>query len=379
MKEVVIVGGGVGGTLVANQLAQKVADQLAAKTVHITLVTNSGNHVYQPLYLYMAFGQALPEEAARPERDILHPKVDLVVQDAVRIDPTGQTVMLADGRALEYDFLVIATGSRPAPEQIPGMAEGAHWFYTEESALKLQQALFQFSGGRVVITVGVPHKCPVAPLEFTFMLDDWLRERGIRSATEMTYTYPIGRLHSLEPVAEWARPAMASRDIKTQIFFNVETVDPVKRTITSMEGETLAYDLLVAIPPHTGQAVIRDSGLGDAGGWIATDRHSLLMEGSDNIYVLGDATNLPISKAGSTAHFEGDVVAANLAARLKGGVGAHRYDGKVFCFIETGLKEATYVEFAYDHPPNPKQPSEMIHWFKAAYNRMYWLTPAGIL
>lgn len=191
-------------------------------------------------------------------------------------------------------------------------------FYTEESALKLRQALHDFSGGRIVVTVGVPHKCPVAPLEFTFMVQQWAQSKGIGDKTEVVYTYPIGRLHSLEPVARWAEPVFKDRHIESRVFFNPETVDPAKRVINSLEGEILSYDLLVAIPPHTGQEIIARSELGDAGKWVPTDRHTLRMEGADDIFVLGDATNLPISKAGSTAHFEADVVSANLVSLLKG-------------------------------------------------------------
>jgi sulfide:quinone oxidoreductase len=211
------------------------------------------------------------------------------------------------------------------------------------------------------------------------MLQEWLKVRGLGDKTEIVYTYPIGRIHSLEPVARWAEPVFADHKIESHIFFNPELVDPEKKTITSLVGETLDYDLLVAVPPHTGQDVIGRSGIGDAGKWIPTDRASLRMEGSHNIFVLGDATNLPISKAGSTAHFEADVVASNLVNLLRGGFGSMRYDGKVFCFIETGLTKATYITFDYLNPPQPSEPTEMIHLFKLAYNRLYWLTPAGLL
>jgi sulfide:quinone oxidoreductase len=326
----------------------------------------------------MAFDQAVPNEAHRDERHVLHSQVKLVVGEADRVDRDASVVIMQDGTKIPYDFLVIATGSRPAPEEIPGLTEGGHIFYTEEGALKLRDALQNFQGGRILVTVSVPHKCPVAPLEFSMMVRDWLNQRGMESA-EVLYTYPIGRLHSLEPVAKWAARVFPERNIQSQVFFNVESVDPEHHTVTSLEGDTVSYDLLVAIPPHVGQAVIQRSGLGDAGGWIPTDRYSLQMVGADNIYVLGDATNLPISKAGSTAHFEADVVSANLINRIRGGKGSVRYDGKVFCFIEAGADEATYIKFDYQHPPKPQPPSSMIHLYKLAFNKMYWLSAAGIL
>lgn len=379
MKKLVILGGGVGGSIVANQVARQMSDQLKNGELSITVITESENHVYQPMFLYMAFDQVVPSEAKKPERDVLDRRISMVTGIADRIDPKEKSVLMQDGQTVSYDYLVIATGSRPAPEQIEGLVEGGHIFYTEEGALDLRQALHDFKGGRIVVTVGVPHKCPVAPLEFTFMVQEWAKARGLGDKTEVVYTYPIGRLHSLEPVAKWAGPVFEERKIESHIFFNPEKVDPKAKTITSLEGETLSYDLLVAIPPHVGQDVIGRSGVGDKGQWVPTDRFSLRMEGSDNVFVLGDATNLPISKAGSTAHFEADVVAANLINLLRGGLGSNRYDGKVFCFIETGLKEATYITFDYQTPPNPPEPTEMVHLYKLAYNRMYWLTPAGLL
>lgn len=379
MKKIVILGGGVGGTIVANQVARQMGQELRNHELEITVISESPNHVYQPMFLYVAFDQVVPAEAQKPEREILDRHVKFQVGSADRVDRDAKAVIMQDGTKIPYDYLVIATGSRPAPEKIAGLEQGGYIFYTEEGALKLREALHNFQGGRIVVTVGVPHKCPVAPLEFTFMVQEWAKARGLGDKTEVVYTYPIGRLHSLEPVANWAAPVFEERGIESHIFFNPENVDAENKTITSLEGETLNYDLLVAIPPHTGQDVIGRSGLGDAGNWIATDRHSLRMEGADDIFVLGDATNLPISKAGSTAHFEADVVASNLVNLLRGGLGSVRYDGKVFCFIETGLKNATYIQFDYTHPPKPQEPTEMIHMFKLAYNRMYWLTPAGVL
>lgn len=377
-KRVVLLGGGVGGSMVANQLARQMKSEILAGEVEVTVVNESEVHVYQPYFLYMAFDQAVPADAKRPERTVLNHLVKLQIGHAERVDRERNAVIMADGSEIPYDYLVIATGSRPAPETIQGLVDGGHLFYTEEGALKLRDALHDFKGGRIVVTVSVPHKCPVAPVEFTLMVRDWLNTHGMQDS-EVLYTYPIGRLHSLEPVAHWADNVFQERHIDSKTFFNLEAVYPEKKTVTSLEGETVNYDLLVAIPPHMGQDVIARSELGDAGNWIPTNRYSLQMEGADNIYVLGDATNLPISKAGSTAHFEADVVANNLINRLRGGHGSIRYDGKVFCFIEAGNDEATYITFDYQHPPKPQAPNELIHLYKLAFNKMYWLSAAGIL
>ena len=379
MKRVVILGGGTGGAIVANQMVRQLHQEVDAGEVELTVISNVEQHVYQPSFLYVAFDLAIPADAKRPERQVLDRRIHLVEGEADRVDPGQHQVIMSDGMELPYDFLVIATGSRPVPEDIEGLVEGGHHFYTEEAALKLRDALQSFKGGRVVLVVGVPHKCPVAPLEFILMLHEWLDGRGLSSATHIVYTYPIGRLHSLQGVADWVGPVFEARGIECRTFFNPEVIDPVARTVTSLEGETLSYDLLVGVPPHLGHDVIARSGLGDSGNWVPTDRHSLLMQGRDDVYVLGDATNLPISKAGSTAHFQADIVAANIVNRLRGGYGSLRYDGKVFCFIETGLNEATYVTFDYERPPAPVASGSLLHLYKLAFNRMYWLSTAGIL
>ena len=377
-KRVVIVGGGVGGTIIANLLAKKMRQEVKKGDVIIDVVSDNPIHFYQPGLLYMLIGLKNQEELTRDERKLLDPMVELHLHPAVKIDKDKNEVHLKNGVILNYDILVIATGSKPAPEVIPGLREGGNWFYELDACLKLRQELMNFKGGKIVLAIGLPHKCPVAPLEVTFMLDDWFRQKGVRDKVEYTYTYPIGRLHGLETVANFAAKMFPERDIKSETLFNMKEVDANKKTITSIEGVTLKYDLLITIPPHKGAQVIEDSGLGQ-NGFIPTDRYTLKMEGSNNVYVVGDTTNLPISKAGSTAHFESDIIVENIASEIRDGLTPFRYDGKVFCFIETGLTKGTYIMFDYNNPPNVVPPSSLIHWFKLTYNKVYWLTPMGIL
>jgi sulfide:quinone oxidoreductase len=377
-KQILIVGGGLAGTIVANGLCRQLRDELASGAAAITMLGASDTHLYQPGLLYVPFGRVRESELFRNQRKVLDRKVPYFVDPAKHIDVDKKTVTTQSGKSYAYDFLVIATGSRIRPDNIPGMAEGALWFYDLEGARKMRDALAQFRGGRIVVNINVPHKCPVAPLEVTFMLRDHLEARGLMDKTEITYTYPIGRLHTLEPVASWALPEFQKFGIKSEIFFNTKSVDPDSKTITSEEGTTLNYDLLITVPPHSGQQVILDSKLG-AGGWVPTERNTLLREGSSDVFVVGDTTNLPISKAGSTAHFEADTIIDNIASLVKEDRWARNYDGKVFCFVETGLNTGTYVWFNYTTPPNPGPPSQMIHWFKLAYNRLYWLSARGLL
>lgn len=377
-KKVLIVGGGLAGTIIANGLCRHIGPQLRRGDVSITMLGTTDTHMYQPGLLYVPFGKIREHELFRNQRKVLDKRVNFHIDPAANIDVEGKKVTCESGKVHTYDYMVIATGSRIMPQNIPGMAEGAHWFYDLDGARKMRDALDKFEGGKIVVNVNAPHKCPVAPLEITFMLKDYLQGKGLWDKTEITYTYPIGRLHALEPVAHWAKPAMDEAGIKYETFFNTKSVDPAAKTISSEEGVTLPYDMLVTIPPHNGAEVITKSNLG-AGGWVPTHKTKLLQEGSDCVFVCGDTTNIPISKAGSTAHFEADTVIDNLASLLTEGRWARDYDGKVFCFVETGMSTGTYVWFNYNTPPNPGAPSQMIHWFKLAYNRLYWLSARGLL
>jgi sulfide:quinone oxidoreductase len=373
---IVILGGGVGGTLSANLLARS----LKRSEAHITLIDLHGQHVYQPGWLYVPFGGAPPEHFERSERRLLSRKVELLVGDARHINPDGQ-VELADGTSVPFDELVIATGARLAPEALPGFAEGAQHFYSAEAALRLHAALREFEGGRVVVGVAdIPYKCPPAPLEFTFLLDDYLRKRGLRERSEITYTFPIGRVFTIESVAAFVAPLLEERGIRSELFFNSESVDAKARRLISLEGSELDYDLLVLIPPHRGAQVIVASGLGDEQGWVPTDRETLESKAAPNIYALGDATDLPVSKSGAAAHFEAQVVAKRIIAAVRGQPSESHYEGQVMCFLETGRNQATQLVFDYNHPPEPPRPSAYYHYEKALLNRAYWhLVPTGLV
>ncbi|MFO7171829.1 MAG: FAD/NAD(P)-binding oxidoreductase [Bacillota bacterium] len=378
-KELLVVGAGTGGLMLSNQVARQLAREIARGEVRVTLLGDRDEYLYQPGLLYIPFGRVQLQDLIRPVRDLLVPGVTFLHDRAERIDPETRTVTTRGGRRLTYDYLVLATGSHVDVAQVPGLAEGGHWFYTVDGALRLRETLARFSGGRVVIAAGLPYKCPVAPLEFTFLLDEWTRERGIRDKTEIVYAFPLGRAHSIESVADWAAAEFEKRGIRLETFFNLESVDPVKQEVTSLEGTTLGYDLLVVIPPHRGDTLARDSGLTGGDTWIPTDRHTLQVGRYDNIFAIGDATGLPVSKAGSVAHFQAEVLAANLVSLLTGGSPSHRYNGKAFCFIETGLDRATYITFDYTHPPQVTPPTRWVHLLKQAYNRIHWLNLKAVL
>src|SRR6266511_1283198 len=282
------------------------------------------------------------------------------------------------GGALPYGFLVLATGSRLDRDAVPGYG-GTHDFYSLEGAQRLREEMRRFRGGRILVGVaGIPYKCPPAPVEFVLMVDQYLRDRGIRAKSEVRLLSPLNRAFTVESASKMVQPIMARKGIELTTFFNVESVDEKARTVTSFEGETFEYDLLVLVPPHRGAAVVEASGLTAPGGWIPTDRATLQHQQHERIFAIGDATDLPISKSGSTAHFEAPVVASRIASIVRGTAPKVAYGGRVMCFLEIGEGKATALRFDYAHPPVPPRPSRLWHWAKWAFNRAYWVTvPQG--
>ncbi|QKY17370.1 FAD/NAD(P)-binding oxidoreductase [Halorubrum sp. CBA1229] len=378
-ERVVIVGGGTGGSVLANDLADRLEPELDAGDVEVTLVNDGPDHVYKPVWLYVPFGQREPADGRRRLDELVDDAVDLRIDRVTDIDTEAKRLQFSDGPAVDYDRLVLATGSTLEPERIPGLAEGGHDYYSESGATDLQEELLEFTEGELVLSViGTPHMCPAAPLEFVFMADDWFRQRGLREDVDITYTYPIQRVHGNPHIAEWAKPIMDERDINVETFFNAESVDADAETITSMEGTELDYDLLVTIPPHGGIDLIEEAGLGD-NGWVDVNKHTLEAEAADDVYALGDTAATGVPNAGSVAHYQAGVVGQRLASEIRGRPATARYDGKTLCFIETGMDAASYVEFDYENPPSPAPPSQKLHWSKLAYNESYWLTARGLL
>ena len=383
MQRILILGGGVGGTLTANLLVKKLRTRIGTGEVEIMVVDATGQHVYQPGFMYIAMGSERASNLSRPERSLLDKRVTLIVGEVAGIDESNQTVTLTDGLSLGYDQLVLATGSRIVPEAIEHFDTEAQHFYSAEAATRLRAALDAFDGGRIVIGIaGMPYKCPPAPLEVAFLIEAELRQRGLRERSTMDFCSPIGRAFTIESVSDMATPILESKGIELHTFFNVESIDAERKVVQSLEGEELPYDLLILVPPHKGQQFLIDSGLAPApGGWLPTDRHTLLVGDRTNVYALGDATNLPLSKAGSTAHFEAPVVAERVSAAIEGRAPAGKhaaYEGKVMCFFEIGDGKGTLLQFDYDHPPKPPKPNQLWHLGKIVFNKTYWHTvPKG--
>ncbi|MFW5956653.1 MAG: NAD(P)/FAD-dependent oxidoreductase [Halorhabdus sp.] len=377
-EDIVIVGGGSGGSILANRLTDRLEPAIEDGDVSVTVINDGEYQYYKPAYLYVPFGKKSVEEARKPLTDLLDRKVDLVIDRVTALDTDAKTVSLDSGEQMDYDQLVLATGANLDPEEVPGLKEGGHQFYGPNGSQELREALANFEEGHLVLSViGVPHMCPAAPLEFVFMADDWFRKRGLRDDVEITYTYPIQRAHGLKSIADWATPKLEERDINLETFFNVESVDPDAQVLETMEGSEMDYDLLVGIPPHAGSDLVREAGLGE--NWVDVDRGTLEAEHAEDVYAIGDVADVPTSKAGSVAHYEAGVVADRITSRVRGETPTAVYDGKTICFIETGMDEATFVEFSYSNEPTMREPSTPVHWAKLGYNESYWLTARGLM
>ena len=388
MHHIVVLGAGTGGTLAANRLRRAYGEAEAT----ITVVDQDDRHVYQPGLLFVPFGKAHSEDIVRPRGRQLHDGIDYVVDPIDHVDLSDRAVHLAGGRVLNYDVLVVATGAILAPEETEGLT-GEGWlekvftFYDIEGAEALARRLEWFDSGRLVVNVvEMPIKCPVAPLEFCFLADWFLREGGVRDRVSLSFVTPLDGAFT-KPVASRRLGGMLEeRGIELVTEFNTGEVDGVNGRLVSYDGREVAFDLAVVVPVHNGAAYVnRSPGLGDPLGFVLTDEHTLQSTASPHVFALGDAAALPISKAGSVTHFEGEILVENVTRFLAGLDLDASYDGHANCFIETGFSKAMLIDFNYDTEPLPgrfpsgvglplMKESHLNHLGKLLFQWFYWHT-----
>ncbi len=349
---IVILGAGTGGTLTANRLRKELRDS------SITVVDENDRHVYQPGLLFVPFGMADAEDIVRPRGKQLHKGVDYRRTGVDHVDIDRRQVHLGDGTTLDYDVLVIATGSRLVPEETegltgPGWQERVFTFYDLDGATALADALASFDGGRFVVNVvDLPIKCPVAPLEFCFLADWYFTERGIRDQVQLTYATPLDGAFTKPTASAQLGGMLEARGIELVTEFNTGEVDGESGRLIGYDEREVPFDLAVVVPVHSGAAYVGASpGLGDALDFVITDPHTLQSEVAPNIFAIGDAANLPASKAGSVTHFEGEVLVENIKRFLAGEALDGSYDGHANCFIETGFHKAMLIDFNYETEP----------------------------
>ncbi|MFG1690619.1 NAD(P)/FAD-dependent oxidoreductase [Gemmatimonadota bacterium] len=387
MKKLLILGGGTAGTMMSAKLARA----LEGENWEITVVDQDNTHIYQPGLLFIPFGIYEPRDVKKPRARFIPPGVNFVEAGIDVIEPDDNRVRLEDGAHLEYDFLIIATGSRIVPEETEGLQE-AGWqknifdFYTLEGATRLADSLRHWKGGRLVLNVvEMPIKCPVAPLEYLFLSDWWFTEEGMRDKVEIVYATPLDGAFTKPKASEMLGGLLEERNIKVVPKFNAGEVDGEKGILKSWEDQEEPFDLLITIPTNMGSEVVARSDMGDHLDFIPTHRNTLQSQNWENIFVIGDATDLPSSKAGSVAHFEGDILLENVMRAIHGRELWEGFDGHANCFVETGFGKAVLIDFNYDTEPLPgKYPmpgvgpfsllgeSEMNHWGKMGFRWVYW-------
>ncbi len=385
MRNIVILGAGAGGTIVANQLRRELDDS----EFRIIIIDKDEQHHYQPGYLFIPFGIYGKQDVLRPKREFIPKDVDFVIDTVTRVDPEKRQVTTQRG-SYDYDWLVISTGCRIAPEEVDGLPETwqetAFDFYTLEGALNLRRQLKYFDSGRLVLNIAdTPYKCPIAPIEFVFMADAFFTRNGVRDKVEIEMVTPLDGIFT-KPVATRELTQMAvQKNIKLRTHFTLAEVDGKNKTIISAKGEEVGYDLLVSIPPNMGDNSLLESELSDPMGFMRTDRYSLKSLDFDRVYILGDATNVPTSKAGSVAHYESYTVTENILREIDGQEPKGTFDGHATCFLATGYEKATLLDFSYTVEPLPgKFPlpglgpfnllSESLanYWGKMLFRWVYW-------
>lgn len=387
MKEILILGAGTAGTMMVNKLSKALDDN----EFSLTIVDKDETHYYQPGFLFIPFGVYSKDDVIKPKRNFFPKNVRSIVSDIKLIQPDENNVHLKNGDILAYDFLIIATGTEIRPDEIEGMTDEL-WkksifdFYTIDGAVALADFLEDWEGGKMVLNIAeMPIKCPVAPLEFLFLADDYFKKKGMRDKVDITFATPLDAAFTKPIAAAELGNFLEKKNINLVTEFNIGRVDNEQKKIISWDEREVEFDLLVTIPTNMGIEVIEKSGMGDELNFIPTNNFTLQSETWENVFVIGDATDLPSSKAGSVAHFESDILLENIVSATKGEPLEAKFDGHANCFIESGDGKGLLIDFNYDTEPLPgKFPipgigpfsllkeTKMNHLGKLGFKWLYW-------
>jgi sulfide:quinone oxidoreductase len=389
MKKILILGAGTAGTMMANKLYRN----LNKDVWEITIVDKDENHYYQPGFLFIPFGVYKPEDVIKPKSEFIPKGVNFIVKEIAKVTPEKNNVLLTDGTALSYDILLVATGTTPVPEETEGL-KGELWykdifdFYTFEGTTQLAEKLETWEGGKLVINMAETLiKCPVAPLEFTFLADAYFTEKGMRDKVEIFYVTPLSGAFTKPKATAMLNKLMEEKHITVVPDFYLQRVDNERKVLVSYDEKEVPFDLLVSIPVNKGDKMVEASNLGDEDGlnFIPTDKNTLQSKKYKNMFIIGDATNVPASKAGSVAHFEAEILTENILSYINGEPLTASFDGHANCFIETGHGKATLIDFNYNTEPLPGKfpfatvgPMDLLkvtranHFGKLAFRWVYW-------
>lgn len=387
MKKILILGAGTGGTIMANKLRKS----LDREDWDITIVDKHKTHYYQPGFLFIPFGIYNKHDVIKPKANFIPAGVNIIYSDVDKIVGEENKVLLEGGKVLNYDFLIIATGTRVDPTETPGLKDELWYkeifdFYTVEGAVALRDFFETWKGGRLVMNIAeLPFKCPVAPLEFVFLADEYFTKAGIRDKVDIIYVTPLPGAFTKPIATKMLGNLLKEKNITVIPDFYLESVDNKEKKIKSYDGQEIPFDVLTIVPVNKGDDMIERSGMGDDLNFVPTDKHTLRSEKYENVFVLGDASNIPTSKAGSVVHFAAEILFENLMSAMKGRELRAKFDGHANCYIETGFGKGSLIDFNYETEPLPGnyplpgvgpfgllKNTKFNHYGKVIFRWIYW-------
>ncbi|KAB2871652.1 MAG: NAD(P)/FAD-dependent oxidoreductase [Bacteroidales bacterium] len=387
MKRIVILGAGTGGTIMANKLRKA----LERDEWEITIVDKEPNHYYQPGFLFIPFGIYGKNDVVKSKAGFIPAGVKFIINEIDRVEPDSSKVYLTNGQTLSYDFLIVASGTHIKPSETPGL-QGREWrksifdFYTHDGAIALHNFLKTWEGGNMVINIAeLPFKCPVAPLEFAFLADEFFVKKGIRDKVNIIYSTPLSGAFTKPKATKMLGELLKEKNIQIVPDFYLERVDDENKNLVSYDGRELPFDLLTIVPVNMGADFIARSGMGDDLNYVATNKHTLRSDNWENIFVLGDASNIPTSKAGSVVHFASEILFENIMSAIEGRPLLAKFDGHSNCYIETGFGKGSLIDFNYETEPLPGtyplpgmgpfgllKNTRINHYGKVMFRWIYW-------
>ena len=387
MKKLLILGAGTAGTMMANKMKKA----LDVDEWKITIVDQHKTHYYQPGFLFIPFDIYNKHDVIKPKYDFFPTGIEVVFSEIDKVIGEENKVLLKDGKQLNYDFLIIATGTQTYPEETPGLKDKLWYkdifdFYTIEGALALQKHLKYWEGGKLVMCISeLPYKCPVAPIEFVCLAEAFFAQKGIRDKVDITYVTPMSGAFTKPVASKMLGDLLEEKNIKVIPDFYLEKVDNENKKLISYDDKEIDFDLLTIVPVNMGSEMIERSGLGDDMNFVPTNKETLQSVKHENIFVLGDAANLPTSKAGSVAHFAAEILFDNLMSAMEGRPLMAKFDGHANCYIETGYGKGALIDFNYDTEPLPGtfplpgigpfgllKNTKINHYGKVLFRWIYW-------
>ena len=355
-KQVLVLGGGVGGLVASNSVKKQLGGN-----AEVTLVERKKTFQFPPSYPWLMLGLRKPEQTEKSLSPLNRKGIRVVNDEVVSIDPAKKLVKTKND-AFSFDYLVVALGAEYAIDSIPGFKDHAHHIYDLESAIRFRDAIERFSGGTVAVGVSrTPFKCPAAPYEVALLLEHHFREKGLGAKVTVSFFTPEGMpLPSAGPeIGNGVADLLKSRGIETR--FKVKLIEVRPKEAVFEDGSTIPFDLFFAVPPHTCPPPVVNAGLTDQSGWIPVDPETMQTRHS-GVYAVGDIASVPtpsgyvpfLPKAGVFAHRQAEIVSRNIASRIAGKGQPRPYDGSGECFLMTGGNQAGFVKGKWFTKPHPE-------------------------